>query len=401
MFSKFALVLATAVLLATTAFAQLPSTPISGQDEVSRAVLTSLPFLTIAPDARSAGMGDVGAATSPDANSTHWNAAKLAFIDKEIGASVSLTPWMQKIVGDMSLYYLSGYKKISPNEAVAASLRYFDLGSMDFTDINRQLIQTVNPREYAFDVTYSRKLSQKFSMAVAGRFIRSNLNGDYSSGAGTNNIRPANTVAVDISAFYLNDELTLGNYKSSLAFGGSITNMGPKITYTDDSQRDFIPANLRLGTALTTEFDEFNKLTFAFDVNKLLVPTPAVTDPNGNIIAGRDSENRSWVSGMFISMADAPDGFSEEMQELMFATGVEYWYNDLVALRGGYFHENQRKGNRQYFTAGLGLRYQVFGIDFAYLISRRQNHPLEDTLRFTLIFNFNQKTDDEKFNSLE
>jgi hypothetical protein len=380
-------------------FAQVPVTPISGQDTVSRPIITAVPFLTIAPDARSAGMGDAGVATTPDANSVHWNPAKLAFIEQKSGVGISVTPWLQNLVGDMYLYYLSGYTKISQNEAIAVSMRYFDLGSMDFTDINRNLITTVNPREYAFDATYSRKLSNKFGMGVTARYIRSNLTGNFSSGPGSNDIRPANSIAADVSAFYVNNDLLLGNYKSKLAFGANMSNIGPKITYTDRSQRDFIPTNLRLGTALTTEFDAYNKLTFAFDLNKLMVPTPPALNPDGTINAGRDPSDIGWVGGMFRSFGDAPDGLGEELRELILSTGVEYWYNDLVAIRGGYFHENARKGNRQYFTLGLGLRYQVFGIDFAYLISRVQNNPLQDTVRFTLLFNLRGKSDDTKYES--
>jgi len=371
--------------------AQNPSTPISGQDTVSRPIITSVPFLTVAPDARSAAMGDAGVALSADANATFWNPSKLAFADKAMGASFSYTPWLTKIVSDMYLANLSGYKKISDDEAIALSMRYFDLGSMQFTDAQRNPIQEVNPREYAIDLTYARKLSQRFGMGVTGRFIRSNLNGDFISGAADNGLRPANTVAVDISAFYQNEDVIIGQYESTVAFGANISNMGPKISYTDDSQLDFIPTNLRLGTAITTKFDSFNKLTFAFDINKLMVPTPPVVDENGNVVGGRDSSDQGWVSGMFVSFADAPDGFSEEMRELTFSTGLEYWYNDIIALRGGYFHENRFKGNRQYLTVGVGFALQVLNIDVAYLTSTQQNHPLQDTVRFTLSLNFDKK----------
>jgi len=385
-----------------------PSTPISGQIEERNPIITAVPFLTIAPDARSSGMGDVGVAISPDVNATYWNPSKLAFAKNNIGASASVTPWLQKIVGDMALYYLSGYKKVDNNSAVGVSMRYFDLGDMQFTDINRNVIQDFNPREFSFDASYALKLSQKFSMAVTARFLHSNLSGNFTSGSTNTDTRPANSLSADLSAYYVNDELIIGGYNSQLAFGANLSNLGPKITYSDDDNRDFIPTNLRLGTAITTEIDPVNKITFAFDISKLMVPTPPVfaLDDNGAVLlddegnpiiaAGTDNSDRGWVEAMFLSVGDAPNGFGEEMRELMFATGIEYWYNDLVAVRGGYFHENKNKGNRQYFTLGVGLRYQVFGIDFSYLISRQQNHPLADTLRFTLLFNVNGKTDSAK-----
>ena len=241
-------------------------------------------------------------------------------------------------------------------------------------------------------------------MGVTTRFIHSNLSGDYSSGSSNTDTKPANSLSADLSAYYVNDELIIGGYSSKLSFGANLSNMGPKITYSNEDNRDFIPANLRLGTAITTEFDNYNKLTFAFDINKLLVPTPPITaiDENGEeiIVSGKDHSDKGWVEAMFSSIADAPDGVSEEFNELMFATGLEYWYNDLVAVRGGYFHEAKTKGNRQYFTLGVGLRYQVFGIDFSYLISKQQNHPLADTLRFSLLFNINGKSDSAKLDSV-
>ncbi len=380
-----------------------PQTPISGQVEERNPIITAVPFLTIAPDARSAGMGDAGVAVSPDVNATYWNPSKLAFAENSIGASASVTPWLQKIVGDMALYYLSGYKKVNNNSAVGISMRYFDLGDMQFTDINRNVIQDFNPREFSFDASYALKLSQRFSMGVTTRFLHSNLSGNFTSGSTNTDTKPANSLSADVSAYYTNDELILGGYDSQLAFGANLSNLGPKITYSDDDNRDFIPTTLRLGTALTTEFDPVNKLTFAFDVSKLMVPTPPITaiDENGDevIVAGRDNSDRGWVEAMFLSVGDAPNGFGEEMRELMFAAGLEYWYNDLVAVRGGYFHENRNKGNRQYFTLGVGLRYQVFGIDFSYLISRQQNHPLADTLRFSLLFNLNGKSDSAKLDA--
>ncbi len=371
----------------TAAFSQ--STQIQGQAQGGRPVITAVPFVSIAPDARSAGMGDVGVAISPDANANYWNPAKLAFLEEEFGASLSFTPWLQKIVGDMSITYLSGYKKLTKNQAIGISMRYFDLGSIEFTDANRTIIAEFNPREFTFDATFAMKLSQRLSIAGTGRFIHSNLSGNITTGPNSNDTRPGNTAAVDLSAYFVNNDLTLGAYTAQFALAANISNIGFKIAYSNENQQDFIPTNLRLGTALTTDLDPYNKVTLAFDVNKLLVPTPPLLDEDGNIIAGK-STDRGLFSGMFGSFSDAPDGLSEEIQELMYSAGVEYWYNNLFALRGGYFHEHENKGNRQYFTVGIGLRYQVFGLDFAYLLAKNRQNPLEDTLRFTLHVNLSK-----------
>jgi hypothetical protein len=342
-------------------------------------------------------MGDIGAAISGDANSTHWNASKLAFIDNKYGFSLSYTPWLGKIINDMSLSYLSGYYKITREQAVAASLRYFDLGDIFFTDEFGVDNGQFSPRELAIDATYSRLLAENFSLGVAIRYIHSNLTGNFSSS--TIEARPGNSVAVDISSYWEKDVL-LSGANSKFALGASITNIGAKLSYSDEDNKDFIPTNLRLGTAFTTSLDPFNTLTIGLDFNKLMVPTPPVyeidantgalvvgTDGNPIIARGKDP-NRGLLSGMFGSFADAPDGFSEELQEFMIGLGIEYWYNDIFAARGGYFNEHANKGNRKYFTMGVGFRYQVFGIDFAYLVPTQQNHPLAETLRFTLIFNF-------------
>jgi hypothetical protein len=357
-----------------------------GQDSTRRVISTAVPFLTITPDARSAGMGDVGVALSPDANATHWNPAKLAFLEKTMGMSISYSPWLQKLVNDMSIAYLSGYYKISKQEAVAMSLRYFNMGSIQFTDLQGRLQQDFNPREIALDGTYSRKLSKEFSMAITGRFVHSNLAGNFSNGAGNVNATPGNVVAADISAYYEKKKI-IGMIPTTLAFGLNISNIGGRMTYNNPATADYIPTNLRLGTGITAEIDEYNKLTFALDINKLLVPTPPIRNGQGQIIKGKDPD-RTLVSAMFGSFNDAPNGLREEIQELMFAMGAEYWYKDIFALRGGYFNENTIKGARKYFTLGLGFRYQKFGIDFAYMMPTIQNHPLADTMRFTLLFDF-------------
>ncbi|EMR04557.1 type IX secretion system outer membrane channel protein PorV [Cesiribacter andamanensis] len=358
-------------LSASSLFAQVQN-PSLGQLEDSNPIITAVPFLMIAPDARSGGMGDVGGAISPDANSMHWNIGKMAFIENNFGASLSYTPWLGKIVDDMNIAYLALYYKLDDLQAISGSLRYFDLGDITFTDENNQIIRPYNPQEYAFDLSYSRKLSDKLGIGVTGRFIHSNLTGDGVNGLDT---KPGNSLAADIGLYYTSD-LAVGARQGSLAFAAVVSNIGNKISYLDESTENFIPTNLRLGTAYTASLDPYNKITLAVDLNKLLVPTPP-TDPN-----------RSLVSGIFTSFSDAPGGFSEEAKEVNIASGLEYWYNDLFAARTGYFWEHGEKGGRQFFTLGVGLRYQVFSMDFAYLIPQQQQHPLAETLRFTLGVNF-------------
>jgi len=378
---------------------------ISGQDTSRRVITSAVPFLTISPDARAGAMGEVGSAVSADANTVHWNGSKLAFIENKYGFALSYTPWLGKIINDMSVSYLSGYYKITREQAVAASLRYFDLGDIFFTDEFGVDNGQFSPREIAIDATYSRLLAENFSLGVAIRYIHSNLTGNFSSS--TIEARPGNSVAVDFSGYWEKDVL-LSGANSKFALGGSITNIGAKLSYSDEDNKDFIPTNLRLGTAFTTSLDPFNTLTFGLDFNKLMVPTPPVyeldpttgglaVDANGDpIVARGKNPDRGLLSGMFGSFTDAPDGFSEELQEFMIGLGLEYWYNDIFAARGGYFHEHQNKGNRKYFTMGVGFRYQVFGIDFAYLVPTEQNHPLAETLRFTLIFDFDDYSVEEE-----
>lgn len=376
---------------------------ISGQDTTRRPITTAVPFLTFSPDSRAAAMGEAGVATSPDANSVHWNNAKLAFIEDDIGFSVSYVPWLGNIVDDMSVSYLTGFKKIDRVQTVGISLRYFDLGEIQLTNDQGFAIGLENPRELAVDGTYSRKLTENMGIGVTGRYIWSNLSGSISNNSDG---KPGSSVAVDLGWYYRKD-LLLSGRNSNLALGASITNIGAKLTYSSESNEDFVPVNLRVGSAFTTNLDPYNSLTFAVDFNKLLVPTPPIyeVDENGNFVIdpatgrnvirrGKDPD-RPLLSGMFGSFSDAPDGFSEEMQEIMIAFGTEYWYRDVFAARAGYFYENANKGARQFITVGLGFRYQVFGLDFSYLVPTEQNHPLADTLRFTLMFNFNTVDDPE------
>ncbi|MEQ9297252.1 MAG: type IX secretion system outer membrane channel protein PorV [Cyclobacteriaceae bacterium] len=388
------------VFLSYTAFSQ-SSAIISGQDTTRRPITTAVPFLTFSPDSRSSAMGETGVATSPDANSVHWNNAKLAFIEDEMGFSVSYVPWLGNIVDDMSVSYLTGFKKIDRVQTVGMSLRYFDLGEIQLTNDQGFAIGLENPRELAVDGTYSRKLTENMGIGVTGRYIWSNLSGSISNNSDG---KPGSSVAVDLGWYYRKD-LLLSGRNSNLALGASITNIGAKLTYSSESNEDFIPVNLRIGSAFTTNLDPYNSLTFAVDFNKLLVPTPPiyevdengnfVTDPNtgDNVIRRGKDPDRPLLSGMFGSFSDAPDGFSEEMQEIQIAFGTEYWYRDVFAARAGYFYENANKGARQFITVGMGFRYQVFGLDFSYLVPTEQNHPLAETLRFTLMFNFNTEDD--------
>lgn len=381
---------------------------VNGSDcDELRAITTAVPFLLIGPDSRSGAMGDAGVALSPDANAQHWNASKLAFSEEEMEFSLSYSPWLRQLVDDMNLAYLAGYKKISKTSAVGASLRYFTLGDITFTDINGTVIRPFRPAEFALDVSYSLQLSRRFSGGITARWINSNLTGGVNVGGADS--RAANAFAVDLSGYYNNDDISLGDKDAALAFGIAISNIGNKISYTNTAQRDFLPMNMRLGGAFTIELDQFNKITFAYDANKLLVPSPALYDQNDptRVIAGRDP-NVGVAEGLFGSFSDAPgrairddegdvvldsEGMAEiesgsvlqeELREINHSVGFEYWYADQFAVRGGYFHEHPTKGNRQYFTIGAGFRYNIFGLDLSYLIPTEQRNPLANTLRFTL-----------------
>jgi hypothetical protein len=368
-------------------------------------ITTAVPFLMISPDSRAGGMGDVGAATSPDINSIHWNPSKLAFADKKMGIGVSYTPWLRALVPDINLAYLSGYYKTKKNGTIGASLRYFSLGDITFTDINGTVIGQYRPNEFAIDVAYATKLSDNFSVGGAVRYINSNLTGGIDvQGSATH---AGHAIAADISAMYRKDKLKLGDKKAVGAVGLAITNIGSKMTYSDRNGKnnaDFIPINMRLGGSLNVQLDEYNSLAIAADVNKLLVPTPPIYKHNKDSLGhdagvaydanndpiieyGKDP-NRGIAEGMFGSFNDAPGGGKEELKEINYSLGLEYWYNKLFAVRVGYFHESPTKGNRQFFTLGAGVKYNVFGLDFAYLIPTQQRNPLENTLRFTLTFDF-------------
>src|SRR5690554_5030 len=377
--------------------AQVPGPTVSGQDGTGRVIITAVPFLNFAPDSRHSGMGDVGVATSPDANSAHWNAGKLAFIESDLGFSLSYSPWLGKLVPDMSLNYLSGYKRIDDVSAFGVDLRYFNMGSIHLTDIYGEDLGEFTPRDLAIGATYSRKLSDNLALGISARFIHSNLSGNMGSSNG-NESRPGISVGTDVGLYYTQEVLISGN-EADWSWGANISNIGPKITYNSPEDQDYIPTNLRLGTALRLPLDELNSLTFALDVNKLLVPTTPiylkdsngnpVVDANGNLVIapnGGKDPNRPLISGIFGSFTDAPGGFKEEMQELMVSFGVEYSYDEKFALRTGYFYENPNKGGRKYFTLGVGFDLQRLGFDFSYLVPQQQNHPLAETLRFSLAY---------------
>jgi hypothetical protein len=363
------------------------STAVKSQSGVNpiNVVTTAVPFLRISPDARSGGMGDIGLATSPDANSVFWNLGKVAFNESKSGIVATYTPWLKDLVNDVYLASLAGYYKFDENQAISGSLRYFSLGNIDFTDANGNINGNFRPREFGIDVGYSRKLSQKAGIGVALKYINSNLTGGATSGSNT--YKTGTAVAGDI-AFYLDGKNTTGN---GWAFGAAITNLGSKIAYTDNAdQKDFIPANLGIGTTYTRKFNESNQITFGIDLNKLLVPTPP--DLN-DATALANYRKKSVIGSWFSSFSDAPGGFSEEVKEFQLSFGTEYWYNNQFAVRAGYFWEDKTKGNRRYFTMGLGVKYNIFGLNFSYLLPSGtgvNRNPLSNTLRFSVVFDLDE-----------
>jgi hypothetical protein len=380
-------------------------------------ITTAVPFLMISPDSRAGGMGDAGVAVSPDANAIHWNPSKLAFAENDGEFSMSYSPWLRNLVPDMSLAYLAGYKRLNnKRSAVGGSLRYFNLGSILFTDINGQTIRDFKPAEFAIDMVFAQKFSERFSGGIAIRYINSNLTGGLSvQGA---NSKAGQSVAADVSFFYQNDRVQMGDKDATFAFGMNISNIGAKMSYSETAVQNFIPINLRLGPSFKVDLDEYNSIAFNMDINKLLVPTPPVylldennspiIDPvTGNyaVASGRDPDV-GIVNGMIGSFTDAPGNvsydddrnvvvesgsiFREEMREFNIAGGFEYWYAEQFAFRTGYFWEHYTKGNRKYFTLGAGVKYSIFTLDLSYLIANTQQSPLANTLRFTLGFKFDK-----------
>jgi len=370
-------------------------------DCISNTLLTAVPFLRITPDARSGAMGDAGLALTPDANAMHFNASNLVFAEDQSGFSFTYTPWLRNLnLDDIFLLYVSGFYKLDDNQAIGGGIRFFSLGDIDFTDNQGGSLGTGRPREGEFSIAYARKLGDKLSASLTGKYIFSNL------ASGLNvmgvDINTASAFAADFGLNY-RTKTNLGGYKGEWSYGLALTNIGSKISYTRDNLvKDFIPANFGLGTALKLDLDQYNSLTFALDFNKLMIPTPIALnilnsdgtlstnpeyDKNENEIA--DYREKSLFSGMLGSFGDAQGGIGEELKEVSISFGAEYWYDKQFAFRGGYYYESSEKGNRRFFTVGAGIKYNVFGINLSYLIPTSViPNPLDNTLRFSLLFDF-------------
>lgn len=334
-----------------------------------------VPFLNFSPDSRSSGMGDVGVATSADINSQHWNPAKYPFIKSDMGISFSVTPWLRKLVDDINLFYVSGYYKLDEMQSVSGSLRYFSLGEINYTnEEGSALPYTGKPNEFAIDAAYSRLLSETFSGSVTMRYIRS----DLSQGATTTGeeIKAGNSFAADV-AFFFNHQTSINRNKADITAGFLLSNIGTKLSY-DDQYKEYLPANMKLGAGIAYQLDQFNKVAFTVEFNKLLMPTPQKGQSK------EEYRNQSVPSSIFKSFNDAPDGFAEELREVNISGGVEYIYNDVFALRAGYFHEHETKGNRKLASAGAGLKFNMISIDASYVIPVVANNPLANTVRLTV-----------------
>ena len=373
-FTKYIMV---ALLTTLSATVSAQEDKLSEFNQVEHAVISQ----TIAPDARAAGMGDVGAATDPDVNSQFWNPAKYPFCISRAGLALNYTPWLRQLVSDIDLAYLAGYYRIGDYSALSGSLRYFSLGEV----ITSNESMTVNPYEMSIDVAYSLMLSEHFSLAAALRWIYSDLRYDYSEDSS-----PASAFAADLAMYY-NNYFNMGSRECQLGLGLNISNVGSKISYYGDDRSQFLPANLRLGASLLIPVDEYNRFSISADANKLLVPTVPKQEEGESSADYQERVLREYsdvnsISGIFKSFTDAPGGFKEELQEIQWSIGAEYVYHDQFSLRAGYHHESQNKGNRKYFTVGGGFRMNVFSLDVGYVISTAQSNPLDQTLRFTLAF---------------
>ena len=367
-----------------------------------RVITTGVPFLLVAADARSAGLGDQGVATSPDAYSQQYNPAKFAFSQEAQGFSLSYTPYLTDLVNDISLGQITYFNRFNERSAFAVSLRYFGLGEIELRQNFDDIANVVKPSEFAVDASYSLKLSETFSMAVAGRFVNSSLKIPDSQGDAS----AASTFAVDVAGFYQSEEIAFNDFNGRFRGGFNFQNMGPKIKYdksAGDNNANFIPSNMKVGAGFDFIFDEYNKVSLSTEFNKLLVPTPQNPDINGDgdvtqeeiIQTNEDYSNVGWVSGMFKSFGDAPDGFSEELKEFTYAVGAEYLYQESFAFRLGYFNESVEKGARKFFALGAGFKYNVVKVDVSYLFSASKvKNPLENTLRFSLTFNFGENYDE-------
>lgn len=352
------------------------------KDKFFNPVTTSVTSQSIAPDARSAGMGDVGAATDPDVVSQYWNPAKYPFNISRAGVAINYTPWLRQLVSDIDLAYVAGYYRIGDYSAVSASLRYFSLGEVQMSDDENL---TINPYEMSFDVAYSLMLSEHFSLGAAVRWIYSDLTYDF-----TSDTAPGSAFAADLSCYYQN-YLNIGERECQLGLGLNISNIGSKISFGGDNNSEFIPTNMRLGASLMVPIDEYNRFTIAADANKLLVPTFPKQNEGESTEAYQERVQKDYydvssISGIFKSFGDAPGGFKEELQEIQWSVGAEYIYHDKFALRAGYHHESENKGNRKYFTVGAGFKMSVFSLDAGYVIATAKSNPLDQTLRFSLSF---------------
>ena len=363
---------------------QAQETSVTGANYIS----TAVPFLSVVPDSRAGALGNTGVATSPDHNSMFWNAAKYSFTKSEAGISASYTPWLRKVIDDMSVSYLSGYYSLDKNQTIAASFRYFSLGEIFFQERAEETAIKKNPYELAFDVAYSRKLGNNFSAAIAFRYIFS----DISQGGYNNESKSANSFAADLSVYH-RKEYGSSHNPSVWSWGVNISNIGSKISYSDDSEKEFIPTNLRLGSAYKHQINQYNSITVSLDMNKLLVPSStgrSIEDSDNNQSSNKN--DKSVMTGIFNSFSDAPGGMSEEFKEITWSLGLEYWYHNQFAIRTGYFHENEDKGNRKFYTAGVGVKLSMFDLDFSYLIPSSQNNPLQNTLRVSISANLDLKS---------
>jgi hypothetical protein len=356
-----------------------------------RVITTGVPFMLIAGDARSAGMGDIGVASAPDAFSQQWNPAKFAFSKDKQGIGVTYTPYLSKLVNDIFLGNITYYNRLNERSAVAASFRYFSNGEIELRETADQEPLVVKPNELLFDLSYSLKLSERFSMAVAGRYIRS----DLKLQTAIEDANAANTFAVDIAGYYQSEEIPYDSFDGRWRAGFNFSNIGPKLKYDETGQENNLPTNMALGGGFDFILDPYNKVSALVEVNKLLVPTPSDSNEDGTINSQDDYYNESFVSGMFSSFGDAPDGFSEELKEFTWALGAEYSYQESFAFRVGYFNESDEKGSRKFATLGAGFKYTSINIDLSYLFSTSQViSPLEGTLRFGLTFNFGEQYDE-------
>lgn len=403
-------------IVTSSAFAQ---SNVTDDDLQLNTITTALPFMSITPDSRAGGMGDAGTALSANSNSIYWNTSMLNFAEKNAEVSLSYTPWLRQLTNDIHLTNLSGYTRVGSRHAIGGNLRYFSLGEITFTDNTGNVLRDDKPNEFEITLGYAFKLSDKLSIGINGKFANSNLTGGLVvAGAET---KAARAGAADISFTYYNPEVKLGGYNGRYTFATTINNIGNKVSYSDASNRDFLPTNLKIGNSYMLELDQYNSITLAIDVQKLLVPTPAVYNDSGEVIAGKTGDV-GVVAGMLQSFYDAPgvvvtdaNGdpimtsdskaevtkgtvFKEELREINLATGLEYWYNNTFAVRTGFFYEHRTKGARQYFNVGIGLKYNMIGIDLSYLMALKKNNPLANTLRFTIRFDIgsNKKVAESK-----